>query len=97
MIEFIILCAVGILFSILGYLVMAKKKINLLHDYQLKGVKDIKNYCNWMGGCVFILGIILIVFSILTFTQIRLILLIVCIIDVIALLIIQKKFAGHIV
>lgn len=102
MLEFIIICTVGILFSILGYLVMVKKKINLIHDYHLKGVKDTKNYCNWMGGCIFILGIIFIGFSILgfiqiiTFTQIRLILLIICIIDIMTLLIIQKKFAGHI-
>lgn len=102
MLKFIVICTVGILFSILGYLVMVKKKITLIHDYHLKGVKDIKNYCSCIGGCTFILGIIFIVLSILgfiqiiTFTQIRLILLIICIVDVITLLIIQKKFAGHI-
>lgn len=102
MLKFIVICTVGILFSILGYLVMVKKRITLIHDYHLKGVKDTKNYCSCIGVCTFILGIIFIVLSILgfiqiiTFTQIRLILLIICIVDVIALLIIQKKFAGHI-
>lgn len=102
MLEFIIICNVGILFSVLGYLVMVKKKITLIHDYHLKGVTDTKNYCSWMGGCTFILGIIFIGFSILgfiqiiTFTQIKSILLIICVVDVMTLLIIQKKFAGHI-
>lgn len=102
MLEFIIICTVGILFSVLGYLVMVKKKVTLIHDYHLKGVKDTKNYCNCMGGYTFILGIIFLGVSILgfiqviTFAQIKLILLTICIVDGMILLIIQKKFAGHI-
>lgn len=55
-----------------------------------------------MGGFLFLLGIIFIGFSILgftqiiTFTQIRLNIFIVCVADLMALLITQKKFAGHI-
>ncbi len=52
MFEFII-GAVGILFSVFGYLIMVKKKTSLIHDYHLRGVKDIKNYCKFMGGCLF--------------------------------------------
>lgn len=102
MLEFIIICAVGILFSLLGYLIMVKKKTSIIHDYHLRGVKDIKNYCSFMGGFLFLLGIIFIGFSILgftqiiTFTQIRLNIFIVCVADLMALLITQKKFAGHI-
>lgn len=102
MFEFIIIGAVGILFSIFGYLIMVKKKTSLIHDYHLRGVKDIKNYCSFMGGCLFLLGVVFIVFSILgfteilTFAQMQLSIFILCILDVIALFVIQEKFAGHI-
>ena len=38
MFEFIIIGAVGILFSVFGYLIMVKKKTSLIHDYP-KGSK----------------------------------------------------------
>lgn len=97
MFEFIIIGAVGILFSVFGYLIMVKKKTSLIHDYHLRGVKDIKNYCSFMGGCLFLLGIVFIGFTgILTFAQMQLSIFILCILDVVALLVIQEKFAGHI-
>ena len=97
MFEFIIIGAVGILFSVFGYLIMVKKKTNLIHDYHLRGVKDIKNYCSFMGGCLFLLGVVFIGFTeILTFAQMQLSIFILCILDVVALLVIQEKFAGHI-
>ncbi|MGU8338272.1 hypothetical protein ACV3KT_09615 [Clostridium perfringens] len=37
MFQFIIIGAVGILFSVLGYLVMVKKKTSLIHHYHLRG------------------------------------------------------------
>ena len=102
MFQFIIIGAVGILFSVLGYLVMVKKKTSLIHHYHLRGVKDINNYCSFMGGCLFLLGVVFIGFSILgfteilTFAQMQLSIVILCILDVVALLVIQEKFAGHI-
>ncbi len=97
MFEFIIIGAVGILFSIFGYLIMVKKKTSLIHDYHLRGVKDIKNYCSFMGGCLFLLGVVFIVFSILgfteilTFAQMQLSIFIVCIADVVALFCYTRK------
>ncbi|WP_415308381.1 DUF3784 domain-containing protein [Clostridium perfringens] len=97
MFEFIIIVAVGILFSVFGYLIMVKKKTSLIHDYHLRGVKDIKNYCSFMGGCLFLLGVVFIGFTeILTFAQMQLSIFILCILDVVALFVIQEKFAGHI-
>ncbi|MDV5105931.1 hypothetical protein R2R32_05455 [Clostridium perfringens] len=49
---------------------MVKKKTSLIHHYHLRGVKDIKNYCSFMGGCLFLLGVVFIGFSILGFTEI---------------------------
>lgn len=55
-----------------------------------------------MGGCLFLLGVVFIGFSILgfteilTFAQMQLSIFILCILDVLALLVIQEKFAGHI-
>ncbi|MGV2642135.1 DUF3784 domain-containing protein, partial [Clostridium perfringens] len=56
----------------------------------------------FMGGCLFLLGVVFIGFSILgfteilTFAQMQLSIFILCILDVVALLVIQEKFAGHI-
>lgn len=102
MFGFIIIGPVGIFLFILGYLVMVKKKTTLIHDFHLEDVKDIENYCRWIGGCTLILGIILTGLSILglaqviAITRIKLFILITCIAGALTLLIIQKKITGHI-
>lgn len=68
----IIMVLCGLLFLILGYMIWIKEKIELIHDYHYKKVKeeDKKPYTALMGKAVLIIGIGCLVTGILSlFTE----------------------------
>lgn len=101
--NFIALGAFGILLIFLAYLLIVKKKVNLIHSYQLRGVKDIKNYCTAMGLCILFLGGVFLFFSLLgllkimTFNNMEFTIVSLCLLDVLGILFVQKKFSGRII
>lgn len=103
MYKFLILGAVGLLLCVLGYMLAVNKNVKILHSYQLKGVKDIKTYCSLMGALVIIIGLVFLISSVLGFTGLFTLsymkpyILALCFLDVLFILITQKKFSGHII
>lgn len=102
MFYFIIEFPIGMLFCTLGYLVWIKKRIDFIYYYHIKSVKDIDEYCNCMGRCVFFIGIAFLLLS--TFGYLGVLELIITqvfiglslLIGLTILLVSHKKLTGHI-
>lgn len=99
---FIGLALVAMTCIIIGLLIWKKQKINLIHDYHLKGIKDISGYSASMGKSIFALGIFLLfngVMSLLSFIPVGIIvgILIVGMIIISAFIFkVQMKYSGQI-
>ena len=55
----IVLFSVGALCVVLGLIIWKKQKINLVHDYQYRNVKDADKpaYCRQMGFSIIFIGV----------------------------------------
>ncbi len=65
--SIIIFAAVGIFFTVLGYLVWIKEKITLIHDYHVDKVseKNKKAYCRLAGIGLVIFGTTMVITAVL--------------------------------
>ncbi|EGT3616719.1 DUF3784 domain-containing protein [Clostridium perfringens] len=93
---------IGMLLCTLGHLVWIKKRTDLIHNYCIRGVKDIHEYCNCMGRCVFFLGVVLILLSLFGYLELLEIIItqifigVSIVIGFTVLIVSQKRLSGHI-
>ncbi len=100
-IYFLINTFVAIICLVFGLLIWKKGKLNLIHDYQLKGIEDLKGYGSAIGKNLLLLGSFLILngtisfFDIISLDILKIILKIGILLIFINFFRIQKKYATN--